>query len=124
MLVKNVDMMWSCGWRGGGGDRGRTSHLPCLAFAASVIFFFLGFLPFACFRSQTIFRCQKLIKDFACLISEDKCSQSTPAIAEAELACGKGTKSLFEIRICKGLKDNNYKFCSNYYYKNYHCDVR
>ena len=57
-------------------------------------------------------------------LSEGKCSQSTPAIAEAELACGKGTVTLFEIRICKGVKDNNYKFCSNYYYKNYHCDVR
>ena len=84
---------------GGGGDRGiQTSHHPCLAFAASVIFF-LGFLPFA----QSIFCRQNLIKDFACLISEDKCSQNSSAIAEAELACGKGTVSLFEIRISKGI---------------------
>ena len=72
------------------------SHLPCLAFTASVIFS-LGFLPFV----QTIFRHQNLIKDFARLISEGKCSQNSPAIAEAESACGKGTVSLFEIRISK-----------------------
>ena len=62
-------------------------------------FFFLGFLPFA----QSIFCHQNLIKDFACLISKDKCSQNSSAIAEAELACGKGTASLFEIRISKGI---------------------
>ena len=84
---------------GGGGDRGiQTFHHPCLAFGASVIFF-LGFLPFA----QSIFCHQNLIKDFACLISEDKCSQNSSAIAEAELACGKGTASLFEIRISKAI---------------------
>lgn len=62
-------------------------------------FFFLGFLSFA----QSIFCHQNLIKDFACLISEDKCFQNSSAIAEAELACGNGTTSLFEIRISEGI---------------------
>ena len=98
MLVKKVDTRWSLGEGVGGGDRGvKTSHHPCLAFAASGIFV-LGFLPSA----QTIFRCQNLIKDFACLISEGKCSQNSLAIAEAGLACGNGTVGLFEIRISKG----------------------
>ena len=83
---------------GEGGRQRRPNLPPSMPCIRGLCHFFLGFLPFA----QTIFRRQKLIKDFACHLSEGKCSQKNPAMAEAELASGKGTVSLFEIRISKG----------------------
>ena len=94
--------MWSmCGeeWAGGGEGglqrcRSLPPPVPCIH---GLCHFFPWFSPFR----TNYFRHQNLIKDFARLISEGKCSQNSPAIAEAELACGKGTVSLFEIRISK-----------------------